>query len=448
MHELPSGVRFVLQTLEKNGFTPYLVGGCVRDMLRGVTPDDYDVTSAARPEEVMALFGERAHPTGIAHGTVTVAAEGSSVEVTTMRRDGAYRDGRHPESVSFTDDIVQDLARRDFTVNAMALAPDGTLVAPYGGEEDLEDGILRCVGEPTRRFDEDALRILRLLRFSATLGFHIEEETARAAHDAREKLSLVARERVFAELNKLLLGKDAERVLLGYPAILGAVLPEILPCVGFDQRNPHHSFDVWEHTARAVAAVPSERVLRWTMLFHDLGKPECFTLDEAGVGHYYDHTLRSAVLARGIMERLHFDRALRTGVERQLACFDDYIPCERAALHRAMVRLGVGTVGMLLQTKIADNSAKAPEGLERAQKPWLMLRSLWEELMAEGVCCEAKDLAIDGESLRKIGFEGPAIGWALQKLLYEVAGEKLDNEAQALRARAERLWRSGWRGGE
>lgn len=448
MFKLPKGVRFVLETLGENAYEPYLVGGCVRDMLRGVTPGDYDVTSAAKPEEVMALFGAKAHPTGIAHGTVTVAVDGLAVEVTTMRCDGAYRDGRHPESVSFTNDIMQDLARRDFTLNAMALSPDGALIDPYGGEEDIKRGILRCVGEPQRRFDEDALRILRLLRFSSVLGFSIEGETARAANDAREKLSLVASERVFAELNKLLLGKDAERVLLDYPAVLGTVLPEILPCVGFDQRNLHHSFDVWGHTARAVAAVPCERVLRWTMLFHDLGKPDCFTLDEEGVGHYYDHTLRSGEIARGIMERLHFDRALRQGVERQLACFDDYIPVERAALRRAMARLGADTVGMLLQTKLADNSAKASAGLERAQKPWLALLSMWEELMAEGVCCEVKDLVINGDTLRIIGFEGPAIGKVLQKLLYEVAGEKLENEAQALRTRAERLWRSGWRGGE
>lgn len=444
MVAVPDAVRFVLEKLSENGHSPYLVGGCVRDMLRGTAPDDYDVTSAAKPAEVMALFGENAHPTGLAHGTVTVALDGAAVEVTTMRRDGAYRDGRHPESVSFTDDILEDLARRDFTVNAMALSPDGVLVDPYGGRADLKKKLLRCVGEPKRRFTEDALRILRLLRFSSVLSFVVEEKTAAAAQELRGALSLVAHERVFAELNKLLLGEDAGRVLLDYPAILGAVLPEILPCVGFDQKNPHHCYDVWGHTARAVAAVPRERVLRWTMLFHDLGKPDCFTLDEEGVGHYYDHTLRSAEIARGIMTRLHFDRALRDGVERQLACFDDYIPVERAALHRAMVRLGADTVGALLYTKLADNAAKAPEGMERAQRPWLQLLSMWKALMEAGACCKVQDLAINGNELREIGFFGREIGSVLEKLLYEHAGGKLENEAPALRRRAERLWRSGY----
>ncbi len=444
MFEVPSFVRFVLETLEKNGYAPYLVGGCVRDMLRGETPGDYDVTSDALPQDVMAIFAEHAHPTGLAHGTVTVAADGCAVEVTTMRRDGEYRDARHPESVSFTDDIEQDLARRDFTVNAMALSPDGTLVDPFGGQEDLARGLLRCVGEPERRFGEDALRILRLLRFSSVLGFAVEEKTAEAARALREKLSLVAHERVFAELTKLLLGRDVERVLLSYPEILGVVLPEITPCVGFDQRNAHHSFDVWGHTARAVAAVPPTKVLRWTMLFHDLGKPDCFSLDEDGMGHYYDHTLHSCEIACGMMNRLHFDRALRQGVERQLACFDDYIPVERAALHRAMVRLGADAVGMLLQTKLADNAAKAPAGLEKAQKPWKELLSMWEELLNEGVCCKVQDLAINGDCLQEIGFSGRMIGSVLEKLLYEIAGGKLKNEEGALRRRAERLWRSGY----
>ena len=448
MKTLPQQVRFVLEELEKNGHSPYLVGGCVRDMLCGETPGDYDVTSAALPEEVMALFGEKAHPTGSAHGTVTVALDGWAVEVTTMRCDGEYLDGRHPESVSFTKEIKEDLSRRDFTVNAMALSPGGELVDPYGGREDLARGILRCVGEPTRRFEEDALRILRLLRFSSVLEFAIEEETARAAKALAGKLSAVANERVFTELTKLLLGKNVQQVLLEHPDILGAVLPEILPCVGFDQRNSHHCFDVWGHTARAVAAVPSDRVLRWTMLFHDLGKPDCFTLDSDGVGHYYDHTLRSAKIAQEMMARLRFDRALRDGVLCQLACFDDYIPAERTALHRAMVRLGAQTVGMLLQTKIADNAAKAPAGLSRAQAPWLRLLSMWEEMMAEGVCCKVQDLVISGETVALVGFSGRMIGDVLQKLLYEIAGGELQNEETVLRRRVERLWRSGYKGKE
>ena len=283
---LPKEVETVISTLQGAGYSPYLVGGCVREMLRGKAPSDYDMTSDALPQEVLRLFSESAHPTGLQHGTVTVVSGGLPIELTTMRRDGAYRDNRHPDSVTFGTSIEEDLARRDFTVNAIALSPDGTIVDPYGGQEDLKAGVLRCVGEPKRRFEEDALRILRLVRFCSVLGFSAEKETARAAHEARGLLAHVAHERVYAEMNKLLLGENVGETLLTFPDILGVPIPEISPCVGFDQCNYHHCFDVWGHTARAVAAVPPKRELRWTMLFHDLGKPLCRTFDEQGIGHF------------------------------------------------------------------------------------------------------------------------------------------------------------------
>ena len=236
MERVPQPVREMLALLRESGHTPYLVGGCVRDLLRGAEPDDYDMTSDARPEEVMTLFGADAHPTGLMHGTVTLVRGGFAVEHTTERCDGAYRDSRHPESVRFTSSIEEDLARRDFTVNAIALSADGRLVDPFGGREDLRSGVLRCVGDPAQRFGEDALRILRLLRFASVFGFLVEENTARAARERRDGLRAIAHERVYAELNKLLCGEHAAAVLLEYPDILGVVLPEILPCVGFDQR--------------------------------------------------------------------------------------------------------------------------------------------------------------------------------------------------------------------
>ena len=251
---LPKEVETVISTLQGAGYSPYLVGGCVREMLRGKAPSDYDMTSDALPQEVLRLFSESAHPTGLQHGTVTVVSGGLPIELTTMRRDGAYRDNRHPDSVTFGTSIEEDLARRDFTVNAIALSPDGTIVDPYGGQEDLKAGVLRCVGEPKRRFEEDALRILRLVRFCSVLGFSAEKETARAAHEARGLLAHVAHERVYAEMNKLLLGENVGETLLTFPDILGVPIPEISPCVGFDQCNYHHCFDVWGHTARACSA--------------------------------------------------------------------------------------------------------------------------------------------------------------------------------------------------
>ncbi len=446
IEKIPRPVREMLAVLRAGGFAPCLVGGCVRDLLRGAEPDDYDMTSDARPEEVMAIFGADARPTGLRHGTVTIVRGGFAVEHTTERRDGAYHDSRHPESVTFTDRIEDDLARRDFTVNAIALSPEGELIDPFGGREDLRAGVLRCVGDPERRFTEDALRILRLLRFASVLGFAVEENTARAARACRDGLRAIARERVYAELNRLLCGENVTAVLLEYPDILGVVLPEILPCVGFGQRNPHHCFDVWEHTARAVGAAPPTRVLRWTMLFHDLGKPDCFTQDADGTGHFYGHTARSAEIAEGIMARLHFERALERGVRAQLACFDEMFPPERAAVHRLMARHGRETAWNLLQTKLADNAAKAMEGAERAQRPWREALSLYSELLSEDACCSLAELRIGGNDLLAIGFSGRAVGRAKERLLDEVAAEKLKNDHDALMARAARLYRSGWRG--
>lgn len=443
---LPKEVETVITTLQGAGYSPYLVGGCVREMLRGKAPSDYDMTSDALPQEVLRLFGEWAHPTGLQHGTVTVVSGGLPIELTTMRRDGAYRDNRHPDSVTFGTSIEEDLARRDFTVNAIALAPDGRLVDPFGGQADLRAGVLRCVGDPARRFAEDALRILRLLRFASVLGFSVEENTARAARERRDGLRAIAHERVYAELNKLLCGENVTAVLLEYPDILGVVLPEILPCVGFDQRNPHHCYDVWEHTARTVGAVPPTRVLRWTMLLHDLGKPKCFTQDANGIGHFYGHTAASAEMAEEIMARLRFEHALAQGVRAQLACFDEMFPPERAAVHRMMARYGRETMWNLLQTKLADNAAKAPDGLEQAQKPWREALLLYNELLAENACCSLAELRIGGGELLAIGFSGRSVGRAKQRLLDEVASERLANEHSALVHRAERLYRSGWRG--
>lgn len=444
MWEIPEYVKNVQETLRATGHTPYLVGGCVRDLLRGEKPSDYDMTSDALPGAVLKLFGEHAHPTGLKHGTVTVVSGGHPIEITTMRRDGAYRDNRHPEAVAFTKNIEEDLARRDFTVNAIALTADGVIVDPFDGRQDIEKRLLRCVGDAETRFSEDALRILRLLRFAAVLGFDIDADTAKAARACRDRLHSVAKERVYAELNKLICGDYAGRVLLTYPDVLAAVLPEITPCVGFDQKNHHHSFDVWEHTCRAVDAVPPRSELRWTMLFHDIGKPNCFTVGEDGEGHYYGHTAISAQLAKGIMERLRFGKNLREQVCAQLACFDDLFPPERTAIHKEMVKRGRDTVRNLLLTKRADNAAKAPEGLARAQAPWLAAQAVYDELLAEGAPCAVHELAVSGGDMLCLGFSGKTVGAVLEKLLDEVAAGKLTNTCDNLMWRAQRLHRSGF----
>lgn len=257
-------------------------------------------------------------------------------------------------------------------------------------------------------------------------------------------LAHVAHERVYAEMNKLLLGENVGETLLTFSDILGVPIPEISPCVGFDQCNYHHCFDVWGHTARAVAAVPPKRELRWTMLFHDLGKPLCRTFDEQGVGHFYGHTAISAQMAEDIMARLHFEKALRDRIRAQLACFDDMFRPERAAIHKEMARLGAETVQNLLYTKQADNAAKAPAGLERAQALWHEAQKIYDELISEGACCSIHELKISGEDLAALGYHGREIGAVLARLLDEVAAEKLPNKPEALQARAVRLWRSGY----
>ena len=442
--KIPNDVNSILERFASVGYHAYPVGGCVRDALLGKIPDDWDLTTDAPPEAVLALFGEAAHPTGLQHGTVTVVSEGRNVEITTMRRDGEYRDNRHPESVMFTNRLEEDLSRRDFTVNAMAFDKGGMVIDPFNGQSDLSDRILRCVGDAKTRFEEDALRILRLLRFASVLGFEVEATTAAAAREKRELLKTVAAERVYAELNKLLCGENVTNVLLAFPDVLGVVIPEILPCVGFDQRNPHHCFDVWEHTARSVGAVPPRRELRWTMLFHDLGKPHCMTIDSDGIGHFFNHTKLSERLSENIMSRLHFEKSLAAQVRAQLECFDDMFPPERVALHKEMAKRGKAVTANLLLTKQADNAAKAPEGLERAQAPWREAQRVYDELIAEGACCSLAELAVNGGDMAAIGFRGKAIGAVLDKLLGEVAAEKLPNQKVDIIRRAERLYRSGF----
>ena len=433
---LPEDAARALEKLESAGWESYAVGGCVRDSL---------LCTAAPPETMKKVFaGERVIETGLKHGTLTLLAPSGPLEITTFRTESGYSDCRHPDRVSFVRDIHADLARRDFTVNAMAYSPVRGLRDDFGGREDLRNGVLRCVGEAARRFEEDALRILRLVRFCSVLGFSAEVKTARAAHEKSALLSNVAHERVYAEMNKLLLGENVGATLLAFPDILGVPIPEILPCVGFDQRNPHHCFDVWEHTARAVAAVPPTRELRWTMLFHDLGKPQCMTLDAQLIGHFYGHTARSAQLAEEIMARLHFEKTLRDGVRARLACFDDLFPPERTAIHREMAKRGREVTADLLLTKYADNAAKTPDGPSLARQPWQEAQAVFDVLVAENACCSVHELALGGEALAALGYRGREIGAVLARLLDEVAAEKLENTREALERRAQRLWRSGF----
>lgn len=428
----------VLARLEDAGHAAYAVGGCVRDLLRGAVPHDWDVTTSARPEEVMALFPGRCIPTGLPHGTITVRENHQSIEVTTFRADGPYDDGRHPRSVTFSTRIEDDLARRDFTVNAMALDRRGTLVDVFGGREDLARGVIRCVGEPDRRFGEDALRVMRALRFAACFGFSIGEETARGLRRSAPGLRRIAAERLREEMTKLLCGDGAAAVLLAYPEVIGVFLPEILPSVGFEQHNPHHCYTVWEHLVRSAAAVPPEPVLRWAMLLHDIGKPACFTRDAAGVGHFYDHAEKSAQMVRGILRCLRFDRRSAERIELLVRIHDRDLVCTRRSVTRALGKLGPEVLAQLLAVKRADNFAQAPACHGR-QRELDDVERLMQEILAENPCFSLAQLAANGRDMTALGLTGPAVGKMLRRLLSEVMSGKLENDRETLLRRAQQL---------
>ena len=436
--EIPENVAAVLGTLEAAGHEAWCVGGCVRDALSRRRPEDWDVTTSARPEETLALFGARAEPTGLKHGTVTVKTPGGPVEVTTYRLDGTYLDHRRPASVTFTRSVDEDLARRDFTVNAMALNLRGELRDPFGGREDLENGILRCVGDPDRRFREDALRVLRGLRFSAALGLEIEPGTAAAIRRNREGLNDIAPERIQTEFFKLLAGEGAAEVLRGFPEVFGVFWPELLAMVGFDQRNRHHCYDVWEHSLHALAAVPGDPILRCAMLLHDVGKPASFTLDEGGVGHFYGHPAVSRELADRMLRRLRCATDFRETVVRLVEWHDRDIPRTDRAIRRALRILGEEDLRRLILVKRGDNFGQAPAYWDR-QRELDRAEEILDRLLAEDACFSLKQLAVRGGDLLALGLSGPAVGEALEDLLGKVMDGALPNDREALLAYARRV---------
>ncbi len=433
----PTEVREVLHRLEAAGYEAYAVGGCVRDLLLGKTPDDYDMTTSARPEQVMALFDGFCIPTGLQHGTVTVRQGGKSFEVTTFRTEGPYEDGRHPSAVYFSQRLEEDLKRRDFTVNAMAMDVEGRLTDLFDGQSDLRRGIIRCVGEPKKRFEEDALRILRALRFAAALGFSVEEATGNAIRESRMGLQKIAAERIRVEMTKLLCGKNAGEILLAWPEVLGVFLPEILPCVGFDQCNRYHCYDVWEHTVRAVDAAPCDPILRWTMLLHDLAKPIVFTKDEQGNGHFYGHAQPGTEIARDILHRLRFDRRSAERIEQLVLWHDRQIPPTEKSVARALRIMGEEALRQLFAVKRADNLAQTPEVRQRQQEI-TELEKIMESLLAKEQCFSLRQLAVNGRDLMPLGLQGAAIGQMLQNLLDAVVDGTLDNDREVLLLWAEK----------
>ena len=424
---IPENVQCIIRAIQSAGYRAWCVGGCVRDSLLGRLPQDWDIAATARPEQLMAMFGADAVPTGLPHGTVTVVNHGGPVEVTTLRRDGEYRDNRHPLDVTFTESLEEDLARRDFTINAMAMDLSGEITDPFGGREDLRLGLLRCVGDGDRRMKEDALRIMRGLRFASTLQLRTEERTERALRENRMLLRHIAVERIQDELMKLLSGGSVTDILLAYSDILGVVIPEILPAVGFDQRNPHHCYTIWEHTARAVGFAPADPILRCTLLFHDLGKPDTFSLDEEGTGHFYAHGRRSAQLAEEICRRLRMDNLTRETIVLLVGMHDVEIPMTEKSIRRMLRRIGEENLRRLLQVKRADNLAQHPDYRYR-QEGITQLETLLNLVLQQEQCFSLRHLAVKGNDLTALGLQGKDVGDMLNTLLDLVVEEKLPND--------------------
>lgn len=441
---VPPQAAAVLDRLNGSGFEAYLVGGCVRDSLMGGTPGDWDVATSAKPEETeRALAGFRVIETGLKHGTVTVLSAGMPVEVTTFRIDGDYSDGRHPDRVAFTESLAQDLSRRDFTVNALAYSPGSGVVDRFGGLEDIATKRIRCVGDPDLRFQEDGLRILRALRFSSVLGFSVEAQTAESLVANRSLLDRIACERIQAEFTKLLCGRDAGRVMRRFREVVAQFIPELAPCFDFEQKNPHHIYDVWEHTLHCVDAVEPQPVLRLTMLLHDIEKPECFTQDKAGVGHFYGHASKSADTARTVLTRLRYDKRTITDVEALVRLHDLPMSPEPAVMRRRLNRLGEHQLRMLLLAAAADVKGKAPEENRRLK----LLESCEKELnhiLRQKECFSLDGLAVGGSDLLKIGIaEGPEVGRTLKILLGAVIAGKCSNSRAELLRFAQELRKGG-----
>lgn len=435
---LPGPVRAAIARLEACGYTAFAVGGCVRDSLRGVTPHDWDLATAARPEQTCAALAGAfdVRPTGLRHGTVTALADGMAIEITTYRTEAGYADGRHPDAVRFVPRVEEDLMRRDFTVNAMAYHPARGLCDPFGGQVDLRRGVLRAVGDPDTRFAEDALRILRGVRFQAQTGFALEPQTAYAMRRQLARLDGIARERVLAELNGILTGRYAGRALRACREILAAVLPELSPMFGLCQHNPHHRYDVWEHTVRAVEAVPADLTLRWVMLLHDCGKPHAYTIDAAGVGHFKGHPRISCALAAQALARLRAPGALREAVCRLVELHDYPLGQNEKIVRRRLSRLGEQTVRQLLAIKKADCTGQGAFSIHLAELQ--QTESLVNAVCRAGLCLSLHDLALDGHDICALGFSGPAVGRVLRGLLDAVVDGAAPNEPEALRALAAR----------
>ena len=441
--DMPKNVDTAINLLQSAGFEAYAVGGCVRDSLLGKTPNDWDITTSAKPEDMKSVFADfHCIDTGIKHGTVTVVIDGEPLEITTFRLDGEYEDNRHPKIVTFTADLGADLGRRDFTVNAMAYSKMTGTVDLFGGQNDLKNKIIRCVGDPDRRFNEDALRILRALRFASALDFEIEEKTAQSLLKNCALLGNISEERIAKELLKLVCGKGAKRILTDFAPVLFEILPELQPMYKNSHDNPHHCYDIYEHTLIAVESIDPEPTLRFAMLLHDCGKPAVKKFDENGVAHFYGHQRISAEISAQILARLKVSNKFRDEILFLVSNHDRWELYENTEkMPRYLSKFGLDGVLKLLKAMRADVLAQSPEYRYRLDQI-SDAEEIAKNLAAQKPCLSLCELQINGRTLMDIGIpQGRKLGAVLAQLLDEVIDGVTKNTQEALTTRAREIYR-------
>lgn len=416
--QLPQKVQYIIETIRTAGYEAYAVGGCIRDSILGREPDDWDITTSAKPEDVKKLF-HRTIDTGIQHGTVTVMIEKEGFEVTTYRIDGKYEDSRHPKDVTFTASLEEDLRRRDFTVNALAYNEQDGLIDIFEGMQDMEHKVIRCVGNAKERFTEDALRIMRAVRFSAQLGYTIEEETKAAMKELAPTLQKISAERIQVELVKLLVSGHPDYIRIAYETgIIAQILPEFAICMKTEQNNPHHCYSVGEHILHTLSYVDADKVLRLTMLFHDIGKPQTLTIDEEGITHNHGHAAVGEEMTVKILKRLKFDNDTIEKVRKLVRYHDWKIESSHKNVRRAVNKIGEDIFPMLFSVKYADVMAQSDYQRKEKLQELETLKKIYRDIIEKKECLCLKDLAVSGNDLIMMGMKpGKEIGIALHRLL-------------------------------
>ncbi len=428
---LPPEVEEALVKLDAAGHEAWLVGG-VRDLLLRREVHDWDITTSALPEQIKDIFKEHKQVCiGEKYGTIVVHIGSLSLDITTFRKEGAYRDHRHPSEVRFTKNLFDDLKRRDFTINAIVYHPKKGFQDYFCGKRDIKKRLIRAIGDADTRFTQDALRILRALRFSAVLGFDIEEKTKAAIHRNKELLLTVAPERIYSEFTRMLCGRNIRCVLTEFSDVIGVIIPEILPTVGFLQHSPFHCYDVWQHTVHAVAYSDPVPEIRLTLLFHDISKPSCLTMDETGRGHFYSHPKKSARIAKEVMERLRFP-SKQIALIHLLVYHHDSHPTTLADIKKLLAAVGEENFATLCRVMEADTLAHSKWTVKKRLEQLDRQKKMAESIIASGECYSLNGLAIRGSDLEALGFQGEKIGEMLQIALQNVINGKWENTKESL----------------